>query len=107
MLMLNQYVGVGRLKSLEYKDLPSQKSVAKITLSIQRTFKNKDGVYESDIIPFVLFGEVAKAVKDNLLKEGDIIGIKGRISCPSENDRPEVVAEKVTFLSHPDTKDET
>jgi len=108
--MLNQAVLVGRLVNEGEKVERDGKSYTKITIASQRSYKNEDGIYETDFIDIILWGPIA----DNTLeycKKGDIIGIKGRIQTEGnsmgENDM-QVVAEKVTFLSSkkPEGEDE-
>lgn len=103
--MLNQIVLVGRLT----RDITVNKSdngvkVATIPIAIPRTFKNVEGVYDTDFIDCVAFDMVAENTSEYCSK-GDIIGIKGRLQTRNiESDdttkkQIEVVAEKVTFLS--------
>ena len=108
--MLNQAVLVGRLVNEGEKVERDGKSYTKITIASQRSYKNEDGIYETDFIDIILWGPIA----DNTLeycRKGDIIGIKGRIQTEGnsmgEKDL-QVVAEKVTFLSSkkPEGEDE-
>lgn len=104
--MLNQVVLVGRLTddpSLVTKD--SGKKVTTITLAVQRTYKNSDGVYEADFIRCILWDGVAASTSE-YCKKGDIVGVKGHIQTNSYDDKDgtkkyttDVIAEKVTFLS--------
>ena len=77
--MLNQIVLVGRLT----KDIVVNKSdkgikVATLRLAIPRSFKNSEGVYDTDFIDCVLFDSVAENTSE-YCKKGDIVGVKGRI----------------------------
>ena len=103
--MLNQIVLVGRLT----KDIIVNKSdngikVATLRLAIPRSFKNSDGMYDTDFIDCVLFDNVAENTSE-YCKKGDIVGVKGRIQSRviEDNDSKEsimeIIAEKVTFLS--------
>lgn len=103
--MLNQIVLLGRLvKEVEIEKTESEKSVAKITLAVPRSYKNTEGIYETDFIDCVLWHGVAENTAE-YCKKGDLIGIKGRIQTriiEKEDVKTkvmEVVAEKVTFLS--------
>ncbi len=103
--MLNQVVLVGRLvREFEVRLTENQKKVATITLAVPRSFKNLEGVYETDFIDCTLWDSTATNTKDYCHK-GDILGIRGRIQSRTvEEDEKmhtvlEVVAEKVTFLS--------
>ena len=104
--MLNQVILVGRLtKDLEVKELDDDKKVCNLTLAIPRSFKNAEGVYETDFINCALWGNVAENTAE-YCKKGDIVGIKGRLQSDSferedgnKEYRTQVMAEKVTFLS--------
>ena len=103
--MLNQIVLVGRMT----RDIVVNKSdngikVATMCLAIPRSFKNSDGVYDTDFIDCVLFDSIAENTAE-YCKKGDIVGVKGRIQSRviEEGDKKEnvieIIAEKVTFLS--------
>lgn len=104
--MLNQTILVGRLANEpELKETETGKKMAKITLAVPRSYKNEEGIYETDFIDCRLWTSVAESTAE-YCKKGDIIGVKGRIQCGSyerdDGERKyftEVVAEKVTFLS--------
>ena len=96
--MLNQIVIVGRLvQDLEIKELENGKKVCEITLAVPRSYKNSEGIYETDVIPCIVWNEMAENA-EKFCKKGDIIGIKGRLQ-RLEGNELQVVAEKVTFLS--------
>ena len=95
--MLNQTVLVGRLvQDPEIKELENDKKVCNITLAVTRSYKNADGIYETDFIPVTLWQGIAEQTT-NYCKKGDLVGVKGRLQV--REDKVEVVAEKVTFLS--------
>ena len=77
--MLNQIILVGRLT----RDISVNKSdngikVATISLAIPRSFKNSDGVYDTDFIDCVAFDNIAENTSEYCGK-GDIVGVKGRV----------------------------
>ena len=103
--MLNQIVLVGRLT----RDITVNKSdkgnkVATLSLAIPRSFKNSEGVYDTDFIDCVLFDNIADNTSE-YCKKGDIVGVKGRVQSrvvEKDNEKEyltEIIAEKVTFLS--------
>lgn len=105
--MLNQVVLVGRLtKDPEVRELENGNKVSSITLAVQRSYKNEEGVYEADFINIDLWRGIAENTAE-YCKKGDIIGVKGRIQTNTYEDketgenkfRMSVTAEKVTFLS--------
>lgn len=84
--MLNQMVLVGRAKEIR------EGEKATVVLSIPRSYKNEDGIYENDDLEIT----IQQNVKE-YLQEGMLIGVKGRIQ--NNNGVVELIAEKVTFLS--------
>ena len=92
--MLNQVVLVGRL--YEMKEI--EESNVLITLATPRSFKNENGEYEEDYIDILLKGNVAQSTLE-YCKNGDLIGVKGRIENIKESIIPAIIAEKITFLS--------
>ena len=101
---MNSYVTlVGRI--VNEPTIDSDTKNCEITLAITRSYKNKDGIYETDFIPVILKGTIATNVVE-YCKKGDIVGIKGRIetSIYEKEDgtkirNTEIIADKVTFLS--------
>lgn len=104
--MLNQVVLVGRLvQDPELKELDSGKKVTSISLAVPRSFKNMEGVYDTDFIECILWEHIAQNTTEYCHK-GDMIGVKGRIQTRTYTNtegkqitKLEVVAEKVTFLT--------
>ena len=97
---------VGRLTDdLQVTKTENGKKVSSLVLAVQRTYKNSDGIYESDFIRCILWNSIASSTSEYCHK-GDIVGIKGRIQTSNYEDKDgtrkyttEVIAEKVTFLS--------
>lgn len=110
--MLNNYVCVGRLVSdPELKELENGKKVTNITLAVPRSYKNAEGVYETDFVDCTLWNNIAQSTTE-YCKKGDMIGVKGRIESNiyekedgSKQKTMTVVADKITFLSS--TKEKT
>jgi single-strand DNA-binding protein len=99
--MLNQIVLVGRLvQDPEIKELENGNRLCYINLAVPRSWKNADGIYETDFINCIVWNNIADNVKE-YCKKGDLLGIKGRIQTKQEENKNiiEIVAEKVTFLS--------
>ena len=104
--MLNQIVLVGRLVyDIKVNKTDAGKKVATITLAVPRSFKNKDGLYDTDFIDCLLWDNVDTNTS-TYCKKGYIVGIKGRIQSRivtdnDQNNKTEIqlIAEKVTFLS--------
>jgi len=103
--MLNQVVLVGRLvRDVQINKTEKGKNIATITLAIPRSFKNMDGLYDTDFVDCILWENIAVNTKEYCTK-GNIVGIRGRVqSRIIEEDNinknvMQLVAEKVTFLS--------
>ena len=102
--MLNQIVLVGRMtRNITVNKSSNGTKVATISLAIPRSFKNSEGIYDTDFVDCVLFDNVAENTAEYCNK-GDIVGVKGRIQSRivEEGDKKEntieIIAEKVTFL---------
>ena len=103
--MQNLVYLIGRLVSdPELKKSENSKDYTLITVAVQRSFKNSEGIYESDFIRCKLWNGIASTVKE-YCKKGDLVGIRGRIQVRSyvENEETkyitEIIVDKVSFLS--------
>ena len=92
--MNNYVVLIGRI--VNELTIDSDTKNCEITIAISRAFKNEDGIYETDLIPVILKGNIAKNVVE-YCKKGDLIAIKGRIA--RINEPMQIIADKVSFLS--------
>ena len=99
--MMNYGVLIGRLV-----DNPSIFEVdgvkhLEITLAVPRSYKNDEGVYETDFIPVSLVDKIAENTAE-YCKKGDLVGVKGRIenipNVRGENNLT-INVEKITFLA--------
>ena len=90
--MLNQVVLVGRLTKIKREN----EYTIEIELAVPRSFKNEDGIYDTDYIKCMVNGNVAKNTEEYCNK-GDLEGIKGRVQ--SIDNDIELIAEKITFLT--------
>lgn len=96
--MMNNLILVGRLVDKPIlEETENGKKVATINLAISRNFKNDAGEYETDIVPINLTGSIAANIVE-YCRQGDVIGVKGRLARLPENDL-QVVAEKISFLA--------
>ena len=87
---MNKILLIGRIvKDLEIKHLNDKKCLRN-TIAVQRNFKNKEGIYESDFFNFIVWGNQAEYMK-NYCKKGDKIAITGRLL----NDNYEKNGEKI------------
>ena len=104
--MLNQVVMVGRLVEKPIlEENENGKKVCNITLAVPRSYKNAEGIYETDFIKCTLWNVIAENTAE-YCEKGDLVGVKGRLETSvyeKENGEKyritSVVAEKVSFLS--------
>lgn len=82
-----------------------------VNLAVQRSYKNVDGVYETDFIKCVLWDGIANRTAE-FCKKGDLVAIRGQIRTSSyENEKEEkkrsteIVVEKISFLASNKEKD--
>lgn len=101
--MLNQVVIVGRLVEKPIlEENENEKKVCNITLAVPRSYKNAEGIYDTDFIKCTLWNVIAENTTEYCDK-GDLVGVKGRLQCLSGNEL-QLIAEKVSFLSSSKTK---
>lgn len=104
--MLNQVILVGRVTNdLVLKENESGVKYCDVSLAVPRSYKNSEGLYDTDFIHVTVFSNTAGTAVE-YCRKGDLIGVKGRLQRYAGNDYTangmpvlQVVAEKVTFLS--------
>lgn len=109
--MVNSVMLVGRLaQDIEVKKLDSGKEVTKVGLAVPRSFKNPDGVYETDFFDCILWEGLAKNACE-YCKKGDTVGVRGRLQTNNyetsdgvKHKAVEIIVEKLTFLSNRKTE---
>lgn len=87
--MFNMFCVVGKVNNNDLKD-----DICMLTLRVPRSFKNKDGEYEEDLINIQVFDNLSNTLTE-YCKTGDLVGVKGRIQNSNV-----LIAEKITFLSN-------
>ena len=101
---MNQYYLVGRIIDFFIKKNENTDKVTEVKIAVTRSFKNTDGIYETDFINNILVRGIVNNVMEYCSK-GDLIGVKGHIQSTTMevNNKqvsiPQLVADKVTFLS--------
>ena len=104
--MLNQIILVGRLtRNITVNKSENGVKVATISIAVPRSFKNVEGVYDTDFIDCVAFDLIAENTSEYCNK-GDIVGVKGRVQSKmveleegKKENKLEIICEKITFLS--------
>ncbi len=110
-IMVNSVMLVGRLaQDVEVKKLESGKEVTKVGLAVPRSFKNPDGIYETDFFDCILWEGLAKNASE-YCKKGDTVGVRGRLQTSNyetddgvKHKAVEIIVEKLTFLSSKKTE---
>jgi single-strand DNA-binding protein len=82
---------LGRIAELK-KD---KEGNAFIKLAVQRAYKNKEGIYETDFLKIQLPKNLANNYIEYMQK-GDLVAFKGHIE--TRNKSIILIAEKITFL---------
>lgn len=86
--MFNMFCVVGKVNNNDLKD-----DICMLTLRVPRSFKNKDGEYEEDLITIQVCNSLSDALNE-YCSNGDTVGVKGRIQSSNI-----LVAEKISLLS--------
>lgn len=93
---MNQFVIVGKLANEPTERITENgKKVYDICLAVKRSYKNIEGVYETDFLTFVAYAPLAVQTLTHC-REGDMIGIKGRLETRQAVITP--IVEKLTCL---------
>lgn len=96
--MLNQVVIVGRLvENPIIEENENGRKISKIILAIPRSYKNDEGIYDTDFIKCILWNSIAEHTIE-YCKKGDIVAVKGKLQCLVGKEL-QVVAESTSFLS--------
>ncbi|MTI82390.1 MAG: single-stranded DNA-binding protein [Firmicutes bacterium] len=103
--MMNEVWLIGRLvRDPEEKKTPAGKTVAKMTLAVERDYANAEGEREADFVEIIAWEKLAETCTKHLGK-GRLVSVKGRLQIRSYDDSQgirrkaaEVVAEKIKFL---------
>lgn len=79
-------------------------SFLKLSIAVQRRFKNNEGTYDTDFIPCTIWRKQAENTA-NYCRKGSLIGISGRIQTRQFTNKhdervfmTEVIGEDVQFL---------
>ena len=101
---MNHVILVGRLTdNPDFQESSDSRMV--ITVAVPRTFKNSEGLYETDFLRCVLWNGIAKKTKE-YSKKGDTICVRGRLQVRTyENEEKEkkymteIIAESIAFVA--------
>jgi len=102
---MNQVMLVGRLTDdPKISDTTKEYARTTIDLAVKRTYKNQNGIYETDFIRCILWNGIAKQVK-LYCKKGDTVSVRGRLQVRNyETEQEEkkyiteVIVETIQFI---------
>ena len=92
--MINQLLLVGIIKKIPLYDLKGSQN--ELLIEVKRSYKNSNGVYETDLFKCYLWFAISKKISLNC-KEGDLVAVRGRIV--DDNNTYKIVAEQVVLLN--------
>ena len=102
--MVNSVSVVGRLTQAPELRTAGNSSVCSFTVACDRGYKNKDGNYDADFIPVVIWRSGAEFVTKYFTK-GSMIGVVGKLQTRKFTDKNgnnrnimEVIASEVSFV---------
>lgn len=93
---MNHVILVGRITGEPRIEKTKSQSMTVINLAVPRTYKNQDGIYETDFIPCILWNGIAERTYE-YCKKGTTVCVRGRLQI--KNERIEVIAETISFVS--------
>ena len=77
--MYNKVIAIGRLTaSPDLQKTASDKSVARVTLAVNRRYKDSQGEREADFISLVIWGKLAETLVSYATK-GSLLSIEGEL----------------------------
>ena len=102
--MFNSVNLVGRLaREFNITENENGKKYVSSSLAITNDYKNSNGEYDTEFIPFTLFGLTAERAAE-YCKVGDVIGIRGHLSY--SNNKLFINTDKLSFVASKSKKDE-
>ncbi|GFH41009.1 single-stranded DNA-binding protein [Pseudolactococcus insecticola] len=88
--MMNKSMLIGRVTATpELRKTPNDKSVVRLTLAVNRQFKNADGSRDADFISVVIWGKPAELFV-SYAKKGSLISVEGEIRSRRYEDKASV-----------------
>lgn len=103
--MINTFIIEGKLKEIsDLKETEKGIKYAHIILSVERNYRNSEGLYDEDLIEIELWRGIAEVCSENS-KLNDYVSIQGRIQSSQLKTNEgksflayKFIAEKVSFL---------
>lgn len=89
--MMNQIILVGRVYSID-------KDKKIITLSVNASTKNDDGIYPTYYVDITTSENIFEK-SANYISLNDVVGVKGHIERENIKENYKIIADRLTFLS--------
>lgn len=99
--MIDTLVLVGRIVK-KINNAEGNKTTS-IILAVPRSYKNAEGIYETDFIKVTLAKALQERVKEWTV-EGDLVGVMGRIESNKKN-QIKIIVTKMSFLKAEERKE--
>lgn len=100
--MLNQILLIGRIEAIDKKVKFSNQEYIKITLKVQRNYKNFNGQYDCDLINLYFWKDILTSHR-HLLVNKNFVAVKGRIE--KHQDREQLIGELITLVNENNLSD--
>jgi single-strand DNA-binding protein len=98
--MMNKSLLIGRLTAQpDLRKTPNDRSVVRITLAVNRQFKNANGERDTDFISIVIWGKSAELFA-SYAKKGSLISIEGELRSRRYDDKTGVTHYVTEVLCH-------
>ncbi len=102
---MNRFIAIGYVATDigQSKATPESQSYLRFNLAVKKDFKNKDGEYDTDFLPFTCFGVLADTISKYVIK-GQQLAVEGRATTYTEvvdnknYTRVNFIADKITFI---------
>lgn len=102
--MLNQFVIVGKVKEKPImKKTPNGITTATLLIEVERSFRNSNGEFETDVFAITLWRGIAEECQN--YEPGFLVGIRGRLQANVNQSNEttyyntEIIAEKLSILN--------
>lgn len=103
---MNSVYLVGRLTKNPEIETYENGKLTRISLAVNRPFRNTDGIYETDYITCTVWNAIADRICE-YCKKGDMLSVKGRIQNNNYVDKNEnrvytyeIIVEQVSFMQN-------
>lgn len=94
--MLNQILLIGKIKNIQKNIKISSKEFIKVSLVVQRNYKNFNGQFDCDLINLFFWKDILASHRQ-LLINNNFVAIKGRVE--NHNGKELLIGELITLVN--------